>query len=208
MTTTPSMRLKNRQSTKGSSEFLLTGSIIAICIAFSPYLFYSYEIFPSGPVWETSFFSYESKYYKDVLTAAWTYTSKLVPFLLLLIWFFTCKHWWYHVILIPMIMYAYQLISVFYDDVYLNGEFFMDINGLIYLAPFFIAILSIVYLIRIKIFDRVYGLDLSELDETEISVFSPVSDKDLKEIKEFQYDEDSEEYEESNVLIEDYYRKL
>ncbi|WP_229664765.1 hypothetical protein [Christiangramia forsetii] len=84
---------------------------------------------------------------------------------------------------------------------------FMDINGLIYLAPFFIIILSIVYLIRIKIFDRLYGLDLSELEETEIAVFSPVSDKDRKEIKDFQGD-DSENFEESNVLIEDYYRKL
>ena len=80
--------------------------------------------------------------------------------------------------------------------------------SLIYLAPFFIIILSIVYLIRIKIFDRVYGLDLSELDETEISVFSPVSDKDLKEIKDFQEGDEAEDIGHSNVLIEDYYRKL
>ncbi|WPZ00005.1 hypothetical protein [Christiangramia sp. OXR-203] len=103
-------------------------------------------------------------------------------------------------------MYAYQLVSVIYDDVYLNGEFLMDINGLIYLAPFFIVILSVVYLIRIKIFDRIYGLDLSELDETEVSVFSNISDKDRKNLREFQ--EDDEGIEHSNVLVEDYYRKL
>lgn len=105
-------------------------------------------------------------------------------------------------------MYSYQLLSTIYEDVYMNGVDYMDINQLIYLAPFFIIILSIVYLVRIKVFDRVYGLDLSELDETEISVFSPVSDKDLKEIKDFQDDEKADEYTESNALIEDYYRKL
>jgi len=103
-------------------------------------------------------------------------------------------------------MYSYQLIISFYQDVYMRTDY-MDINQLIYLAPFFIIILSIVYLIRIKIFDRVYGLDLSELDETEISVFSNISDKDRREIKDFQKD-DLEENQHSNVLAEDYYRKL
>ncbi|QYA26309.1 hypothetical protein G3I01_12605 [Gramella sp. MT6] len=201
------MKLKSKLSTEDSSKFLLTGSILAIIIAFSPYLFYIYEIFPNGRVWETSLFTYESKYYEDVLTAAWTYSSKIVPLILLLIWFFTCKHWWYHVILVPLIMYGYQLISVFYEDVYLD-VIAMDSGDLVFMAPFFIIILSIVYLVRIKIFDKIYGIDLSELDETEISVFSPISDKDLKEIKYFQEDEDMEELEESNLLIEDYYRKL
>ena len=200
------MKLKSKQLTKGSSEYLLLGSVIALAIAFSPYIFYLYEIFPSGPVWENSFFRYESKYYLDVLTAAWTFLGKFVPLLLLLIWFFTCKHWWYHVILIPTAMYSYQLLIAVYQDVYLDSAFFMDTDGLIYLAPFFIIILSIVYLIRIKIFDRVYGYDLSELDETEVSVFSNISDKDRMEIKEFQ--EDDEGIEHSNVLVGDYYRKL
>jgi len=200
------MKLKNKQLGDQRSKFLLLGSLIAILIAISPYLFYLYEIFPSGRVWENSFFTYESKYFENVMTAAWTYTGKVTPLFLLLIWFFTCKHWWYHVILIPIAMYTYQLVVIFYQDVYLKVDL-MDINGLIYLAPFFIIILSIVYLIRIKIFDRVYGLDLSELDETEISVFSNISDKDIKEMKDFEND-DSENIQQSNTLMEDYYRKL
>ncbi|WP_298593626.1 hypothetical protein [uncultured Christiangramia sp.] len=59
---------------------------------------------------------------------------------------------------------------------------------------------------RIKIFDRIYGLDLSELDETEVSVFTSISERERKELKEFQ--EDNDELEHSNVLVEDYYRKL
>lgn len=192
---------KSKLSTKGSSESLLLGSIIAVSIAFSPYLFYLYEIFPSSPVWETSFFSYESKYYEDVLTAAWTYLGKVTPLFLLLIWFFTCKHWWYHVILVPIIMYMFQIIVTFYDDVYLESAFLMDTNGLIYLAPFFIIILSIVYLVRIKIFDRVYGIDLSEIERDNLSPFSPLTDKDYKEVKNFRN-------EASGDLQEDYYAKL
>ena len=196
------MKLKNKPTTKGQSEFLLLGSIIAFLIAFSPYLFYTYEIFPNGSVWENSFFIYESKYYENVATAMWTYLSKITPLFLLLIWFFTCKHWWYHVILIPISMYTYQIIVTFYSDVYLESAFFMDTDGLIYLAPFFIVILSIVYLVRVKIFDRVYGLDLSELERENISPFSPLSDRDYEDVKTFRADG------KSDVKEKDYYAKL
>ncbi|HEY9183938.1 MAG TPA: hypothetical protein VIM94_01310 [Salegentibacter sp.] len=195
------MKSKNKLSKDQRSKFLLLGSIIAIFIAFSPYIFYLYEIFPSGRVWETSFFTYESLYYESVMTAAWTYLGKITPLFLLLIWFFTCKHWWYHTILIPISMYTYQLIVSFYEDVYLQVNL-MDTNQLIYLAPFFIIILSIVYLIRIKIFDRIYGIDLSEIEETDVSVMSPLSERDRRDLNEFRSDGYTEE------LQEDYYQKL
>ena len=199
------MRSKSKLSTKDSSKFLVLGSVIAILIAFSPYLFYMYEIFPTGPVWENSFFTYESKYYQSVNVAVWTYLGKITPLFLLLIWFFTCKHWWYHSILIPIVMYAYQIIVTFHDDVYLESAYLLDTNGLIYLAPFFIIILSLVYLIRIKIFDRIYGLDLSELERENISPFSPFSDKEYDEIKAFREGQDTPDQDER---LEDYYVKL
>ena len=196
---------KNKLSTKDSSGFLLLGSIIAFSIAFSPYIFYLYEIFPNGPVWENSLFKYESKYYEDVLTAAWTYLGKITPLFLLIIWFFTCKHWWYHSILIPISMYAYQLLIIFYDDVYLDSAFFMDIDGLIYLAPFFLIILIILYTVRTQIFDRIYGIDLSELNETDVNVFSTgLSSKDEMELAQFR----KEDLVYANEPTEDYYRKL
>ncbi|WP_289021797.1 hypothetical protein [uncultured Salegentibacter sp.] len=147
-------------------------------------------------------FTYESKYYEDVMTAAWTFLGKLTPLFLLLIWFFTCKHWWYHSILIPVAMYTYQLVIAFYQDAYAN-TYTIDTNQLIYLAPFFIVILSIVYLIRIKIFDRVYGIDLSEIDETDVSVFSSVSETDRRQLKSFQSEEEYWE-----LTEEDYYSRL
>ncbi len=175
---------KNKLSTQGRSAFLLTGSIIGFTIAFSPYIFYMYEIFPDGPVWENSFFIYESKYYLNVTTAMWTYFGKIMPLILLLIWFFTSKHWWYHSILIPISMYSYQLI---------------------YLAPFFIGVLFVLYFIRIKIFDRVFGIDLSELNETDVSVFSSgMSSREEKELELFRQQNPAL----ANEPTEDYYRKL
>jgi hypothetical protein len=198
------IKFKNKQLIEQPSGFLLLGSVIAFLIAFSPYLFYLYEIFPDGPVWENSFFTYESKYYLNVLTAAWTYLGKITPLMLLFIWFFTCKHWWYHVILIPIAMYTFQLAVAFYQDVYMDASRFMDIDGLIYLAPFFMIILVIVYLVRIQIFDRVYGIDLSELNETDVSIFNNMSTREEKELEYFRQENPSV----VNEPSEDYYRKL
>ncbi len=198
-------KFKNKPLIEGSSRFLLTGSIIAFLIAFSPYIFYLYEIFPNGPVWENSFFIYESKYYESVLTAAWTYLGKITPLFLLMIWFFTCKHWWYHAILIPLVMYAFQLFTAFYQDAYLEEIILMDIDGLLYLFPFFIMVIVVVYIVRIKIFDKVYGIDLSELNETDISVFSSgLSTNEEKELELFRQQNPAL----ANEPTEDYYRKL
>ena len=101
-------------------------------------------------------------------------------------------------------MYTYQLVVTFYSDVYLESSFFMDTDGLLYLAPFFIIILSVVYLIRIKIFDRIYGIDLTELERENISPFSPISDKEYQEIKEFREGEEKP----LEDIQEDYYVKL
>ena len=197
---------KSKLSTKGSSKYLLTGSIIAFAIAFSPYIFYLYEIFPDGRVWENSFFTYESKYYESVNVAMWTYLGKFTPFFLLLIWFFTCKHWWYHAILIPISMYAFQLVSTFYDDVYLESVYLMDKDGLVYLAPFFLIILVILYTVRTQIFDRIYGIDLSELHETDVNVFSTgLSTKDEIELAGFRQ---APKFNYTPEPTEDYYRKL
>ncbi|ORL44260.1 hypothetical protein IIF7_16122 [Zunongwangia atlantica 22II14-10F7] len=95
-------------------------------------------------------------------------------------------------------MYGYQLVTAVYQDIYMNIDV-IDTDQLIYLAPFFIIIISFVYLIRIKIFDKIYGIDLSEIEETNISVFSNISDKELEEM---------EDLKESNTTEEDYYAKL
>jgi hypothetical protein len=101
-------------------------------------------------------------------------------------------------------MYGYQLVTAVFQDVYLEPTKYMDSDQLIYLAPFFFIIIVIVYLIRIQIFDRVYGIDLSELNETDISIFNNMSTREEKELEYFRQENPSV----VNEPSEDYYRKL
>ena len=147
-------------SRKRKSRSILIGSIVAIIIAITPYVFYTYRSFPSGNTLDLSFFVYESKYQESITTVMWLFMAKFVPLVLLVLWFFTCKHWWYHVILIPIAMYAFQIASLLYEDRYL------DEVEIYWLLPIMMVIIPFVYLIRVKLFDKhVLGIDLEEMEK-------------------------------------------
>ncbi|MFH6769277.1 hypothetical protein V8G56_11055 [Gaetbulibacter aquiaggeris] len=146
---------------------IIVGSIIATIIAMTPYLFYLYESVPDVKVWHTFLFSYNSGFYESAYTSMWVLTSKGIPLLLLIIWFFTCRHWWYHALLVPITMYAYQMFITIKAD----AEF-MDTNQLIFLIPIMIVIIPSIYLIRARIFNEVHTANqtMQELeDELKIS---------------------------------------
>ncbi|WP_430408336.1 hypothetical protein [Kordia sp.] len=147
------------------NKSLVLGTIVAIIIAVSPYIFYLYKGLPRTKIWQNPFFTYKVEYYEDVNIYFWLLLARFIPFLLLVLWFFTCKHWWYHVILIPVAMYAFQLFTV------LNNESdYIDEMEIAWIIPIMMIIIPFVYLIRIKLFDKlVLGIDLkkieAELDE-------------------------------------------
>ncbi|WP_245896815.1 hypothetical protein [Kordia periserrulae] len=152
---------------KKSEKSLVTGSVIALLIVISPYLFYLYSSFPSNDTWETSWFSYKSVYYQDISYLVWILMGKLIPLLFLLLWFFTCKHWWYHAIIVPIAMYTFQIYTTLNDEMRYHDEI-----EIYYLIPIMMVIIPSVYFIRIKLFDKlVHGIDLkkieAELDEYE-----------------------------------------
>lgn len=149
--------LKNYLQT-GKKKSLITGTIVASFIIACPFLFYLYEGFPKTPTWESPFGTYTSYFWENVNILAWVFFGKFIPFCLLLIWFFTCKHWWYHVILVPLCMYAFQIYSTLNEDMTST-----DTTEIYVLAPiiFFMAIFS--YTIRTRVFDKIHGIDLSEL---------------------------------------------
>ena len=154
---------KSRQGDKKSS--LILGSIVATLIAITPYIFYSYESVPDEKIWDTFLFTYRSIYYESANVAFWVMMGKIVPLFLLFIWFFTCRHWWYHVLLIPIAMYAYQLLNIVNDD----GEFF-DEYQIMYLIPIMAIIIPSIYLIRAKMFNKLTSKSMQELeDEFRIS---------------------------------------
>ena len=105
-----------------ASNSILTGSIVATLIAITPYLFYLYESVPDVKVWNTFLFTYNSGYWENSNISMWILTGKLIPLLLIFIWFFTCRHWWYHALLVPIAMYLYQIFSHFNDDLNLFEE--------------------------------------------------------------------------------------
>jgi hypothetical protein len=86
--------------------------------------------------------------------------GKFVPLLLLFIWFFTCKHWWYHALLIPIGMFAFQLFNVINDD-----ASFVDEVEIWWLLPIMLIVIPLVYLIRAKLFAKVRGNDLVSFEQ-------------------------------------------
>tara|TARA_R100000353_G_scaffold176127_1_gene149532 strand:- start:27281 stop:27595 length:315 start_codon:yes stop_codon:yes gene_type:complete len=86
--------------------------------------------------------------------------GKFIPILLLAIWFITCKHWWYHVILIPIGMFAFQLFSVINDDVGIVDEV-----EIWWLFPIMLFIIPLVYLIKAKLANSMKEHDLKSFEE-------------------------------------------
>lgn len=153
-------RSKSQETTKrAQNKTLLTGTLIAISLIITPYVFTLYNLFPEGHLWESPFGTYESQYYESVHVAAWTLIGKLVPLYFLSIWFFTCKHWWYHALLVPICMYSWQIFGIVNDDIR-----FTDVNDIYVLAPIILIMSIFSYTVRTRVFDKIHGIDLSELN--------------------------------------------
>ena len=145
-----------------SKKELILGTIIATFIAITPYLFTLWEGVPSQATWDTFLGSYTSSYYPTVQVLIWTLLGKVIPLLLLFIWIFTCRHWWFHVLLVPIAMYIYQIITVLNDDLE-----FADENQILYLLPVMAVIIPSIYLIRAKMFNKLddAGKTMDELED-------------------------------------------
>ena len=166
------MSNKQQKSTRENLKFQLTdksrynrkvliGSIVATLIAATPFLFYLYEFVPTQDKWETWFFTYESNNYQDANVAMWVLAMKVVPLFLSLIWFFTCKHWWYHALVVPIAMFTFQVISALNEDIY------MDEVHVLYLLPIMAIIFPSIYLVRARMFNKINDEDktMEELEQ-------------------------------------------
>ena len=144
---------------KTGKSSLFIGGVLVILIASTPFLFYSYESFPSDSItWETPLFTLNTSY-PSVYHLAWYFVGKAVPLFLLFIWFFTCRHWWHWIILVPIAMYAFQLWGVINE----NGG--MDELEIYYVIPLMMFLIPAVYLIRAKLFAKIRLNDLQSIEE-------------------------------------------
>ena len=154
--TNKSTNTKSHSKTGKSSLFL--GSIIVVLIASTPYLFYTYEGLPDSQIWETSLFSFTTSF-PSWVSFAWYFVGKAVPLFLLLLWFFTCKHWWHWIILVPIAMYSFQLWGI------INESQNLDELELYFILPLMAVLIPAVYLIRAKLFNRLNENDLQSFEK-------------------------------------------
>jgi hypothetical protein len=146
----------------GFKKNILGGSIVATIIAATPLIFNLYQSVPDVKVWDTFLFTYKSGWYESAAVSAYTLMGKFVPLMLLMLWFFTNKHWWYHALLVPIAMYIYQIIEI------INGDIrFVDTNLIIYLLPVMAIVVPSIYLIKAKMFNKINdaGKTMEELEE-------------------------------------------
>lgn len=72
----------------------------------------------------------------------------------------TAKNWWYHIILIPIAMYSFQVFEVLFDS-----DNNIDTENIWWLIPVCMTVIPFVYIIRLKLFDKyVHGIDLEAME--------------------------------------------
>jgi hypothetical protein len=146
---------------KAKTRFIIE-SIALVFIVLTPFLFKLHEYFPHTSDETITFLGYEidRNGFADVSTYVWFLLNKFIPLYLLLIWFFTCKHWWYHIILIPICMYAFQIFEGIYSD-----DLYIETDNFLWLLPICLVVIPFVYFVRVKLYDKyVHGIDLEAMD--------------------------------------------
>lgn len=160
--------IKEKLKYQDNSKNLLIGSVLATFIAITPFLFTIWESVPSARTWNTFFGSYTSNYYESIQILVWTLLGKVIPLMLLVIWIFTCRHWWYHIILVPIAMYVYHIIEILNDDLIFTEE-----NQIFYLLPVMAVFIPSIYLIRARIFNKINEANKSMEELEEELMLSP-----------------------------------
>ncbi|MDX1313988.1 MAG: hypothetical protein R3356_00685 [Eudoraea sp.] len=152
--------MDTQQKQKTKKRFVLESLAIFLIIS-SPFIFKSHEYFPEDPEATISFLGLEftNNGFQSISIYVWWMLGKIIPLYLLIIWFLTCKHWWYHILLIPICMYAFQIFEEIYSD-----DTVIDTENVLWLLPVCMVVIPFVYFIRLKLFDKyVHGIDLEAM---------------------------------------------
>lgn len=187
---------KKRARTK-----IILETILVFFIAIAPFLYKFYEYLPFNEDGTTSLLGINigANGFPDALTYLWFLTSKIVPLYLLLFWFFTSRDWWYHIILIPIAMYSFQLFEVIFDS-----DHIIDTENILWLLPICMIVIPFVYFIRVKLYDKhVHGIDLEAMD-AELEAIR--TNKDFREAN--TSNEDLDNFKQESLTDDELDRKL
>lgn len=156
------MQMINRVKRKKAKKKIFLESLLVFFIAISPFLYKIYDYIPYDLDGDGVFFGLTlgNNGFPDTSTYLWYLTSKIVPLYLMIFWFLTSRDWWYHIIIIPIAMYAFQMFEVFYDS-----DNMIDTDNIWWLIPICMITIPSVYFIRIKLYDKhVNGIDLEAIE--------------------------------------------
>ncbi|MCJ7466067.1 MAG: hypothetical protein MUO53_05155 [Maribacter sp.] len=206
--------MTDKTKSKRAKRKIFIESILIFFIAVAPFLYKVYDYLPENPEETISFLGITigNNGFADLSTYAWFMMGKIIPLYLMIIWFLTSKNWWYHIILIPIAMYAFQIFEVLYshdDDI--------DTENIWWLIPICMIVVPFVYFIRIKLYDKyVHGIDLEAMEAELESLKQKQGYKKpiQQDILEANHDENDTDY--SNLLntklpnnrLENLYRQL
>ncbi|MFX0557070.1 hypothetical protein ACOCEA_09730 [Maribacter sp. CXY002] len=142
---------------------IIIESLIVFLIAIAPFLFKFYDYLPKEENASFNFLGITigSNGFASVSTYVWFMMGKIIPLYLMVLWFLTSKDWWYHILIIPIAMYAFQIFEEWfvYDEV-------IDSANILWVLPICMVIIPFVYFIRIKLYDKyVHGIDLEAMEE-------------------------------------------
>jgi hypothetical protein len=172
---------------KKAKKKIFLESLLVFFIAISPFLYKVYDYLPYIENGDASLFGLTlgNNGFQDTQTYLWYLTSKIVPLYLMIFWFLTSRDWWYHIILIPIAMYAFQLFEVFF-----SSDPYVDTDSIWWLIPICLITIPFVYFIRIKLYDKhVHGIDLEAIDA------------ELQELKKKGFENDSVSSNEESISI-------
>ncbi len=151
-----------RTKKKKAKKKIFLESLLVFFIAIAPFLYKVYEYLPIEPDGSISilWITIQPNGFQDASFHIWFLTSKIVPLYLLIFWFLTSRDWWYHIIIIPIAMYAFQLFEVMFDT-----DDNIDTENIWWIIPICMITIPFVYFIRIKLYDKhVHGIDLEAMD--------------------------------------------
>ncbi|WP_292891014.1 hypothetical protein [Nonlabens sp.] len=145
---------KSRQGIHNIAKAVASAFIFAMA-----YAFYDNEALTNWLRNTPMLIFFSSFFNISLLMDSWTFIQKLVPLLLLVMWLFASKLWWYYAIVLPIRLCASQLCNLFYFSRTYNdiGEW-----RSIELVDIF---LSLCYQAKIKIFDQIHSSDICEMED-------------------------------------------
>ncbi len=156
------MQMIKKVKKKKAKKKIFLESLLVFFIAISPFLYKGYEYLPYNSNGDLTFFGFTlgGNGFSDAKTYVWFLTTKVVPLYLMIFWFLTSRDWWYHIIIIPIAMYAFQLFEVLYDS-----DDVVDTDNIWWLIPICMITIPFVYIIRVKLYDKhVHGIDLEAIE--------------------------------------------